>query len=235
MPARDNAAPHLIQESSMVFEDNWAYPWPTSMYDPVLKIILRPSHGREPEKGDASFAAYYDPEMIRGYYSRPKTAQERELDLRYESSARFADNPIAVQSPSTRNIFDRPPRSFRAQAESSGNTLRVKFLKQFQSADEARGDELYWANAYLDGIRNSNIPIVSAFPREFLLYLLKNYIHLPGLPEDVDFPLVSHPNLRRIEMCVLPTVMTEILKLNPADYVQVEPDWYCLAVRELNP
>src|SRR4051812_28540693 len=186
MPARDNAAPHLIQESSMIFEDNWAYPWPTSMYDPVVKIILRPSHGREPEKGDASFAAYYDPEMIPGYYSRPKTAQERELDLRYESSARFADNPIAVQSPSTRNIFDRPPRSFRAQAESSGNTLRVKFLKQFQSADEARGDELYWANAYLDGIRNSNIPI-SAFPREFLLYLLKNYIHLPGLPEDVDF------------------------------------------------
>ncbi|MET3845236.1 hypothetical protein [Bradyrhizobium sp. OAE829] len=219
----------------MVFEDNWAYPWPTSMYDPVLKIILRPSHGREPEPNDVSFAAYYDPEMIPGYYSRPKTAEERELDLRYESSARFADDPIAVQSLSTRNIFEGPPRSFRAQAEISGNTLRVKFLKQLQSADEARGDELYWAKAYLDGIKKSNVPIVSAFPRELLIYLLKNYIHLPGLPDDADVPLASHPNLRRIEMCVSQTVMTEILKLNPSDYEQVEPDWYCLASQELNP
>jgi len=153
--------------------------------------------------------------------------------LRYESSARFADNPIAVESKLRRNIFEGPPRSFRAQAEISGNALRVKFMKQFQSADKARG-ELYWASAYLDGIEKSNVPIVSAYPREFLIYLLKNYINLPDLSEEADFPLASHPNLRRIEMCVLPTVMTEILKLNPADYVHVEPDWYCLASRELN-
>jgi hypothetical protein len=56
MPARGNATPHLIQENSIMdFEDNWAYPWPTSMFDPVLKIILRPSHGREPEKGGCLF------------------------------------------------------------------------------------------------------------------------------------------------------------------------------------
>ena len=29
-------------------------------------------------------------------------------------------------------------------------------------------------------------------------------------------------------------VMTKILKRNPADYVQVEPDYYCLAARELS-
>jgi hypothetical protein len=68
-----------------------------------------------------------------------------------------------------------------------------------------------------------------------LIYILKSYINLPGLPDDADFPLAFHPNLRRIEMCVSRTVMTEILKLNPADYVQVEPDWYCLAARELSP
>jgi hypothetical protein len=153
--------------------------------------------------------------MIPGYYSRPKTAQEREQDLRYASSARFVDDPIAVESKLRRNIFEVPPRSFRAQAEISGNTLRVKFLKQFQSADETRGDELYWANAHLDGIEKSNVPIISAFPREFLIYILKSYINLPGLPDDADFPLAFHPNLRRIEMCVLPTVMTEILKLDP--------------------
>jgi len=216
----------------MIFEDNWAYPWPTIMYDPVLKIILRPSHGREAEKGDASFAAYYDPNMIREYYSRPKTAEERELDLRYESSARFADNPVPVQSQSTRNILEGPPRSFLAQAEISGSTLRVKFLKQFQPSD--RG-ELYWANAYLEEIEKSNVPIISELPREFLTYLLQSYINLPGLPDDADFPLASHPNLRRIEMCVSPTVITEILKLNSADYAQVESNWHCFASRELNP
>lgn len=218
----------------MDFEDNWAYPWPTSMYDPVLKIILRPSHGREAEPHNASFASYFDPEMLPGYYSRPKTTEERDLDLRYESSAKFADNPVAVQSQSTRNIFDGPPRTFRAQAEISGDTLRLKFMKQYQSADKARG-ELYWANAYLNGIGKSGVPIVSEFPREFLVYLLKSYINLPGLPDDADFPLASRPNLRRIEICVSSAVMTEILKLNLADHVQVEPDWHCLASRELNP
>jgi len=63
---------------------------------------------------------------------------------------------------------------------------------------------------------------------------LKHYIYLPGLSDEARFPLASYPNLRRIEMCVPPTVMTEILNLNLADYLKVEPDWYCLAARELN-
>lgn len=221
-------------DSIMEFEDNWAYPWPTIMYDPVLKIILRPSHGREPEPHDTSFSACYDPGMIPGYYSRPKTTEERERDLRYESSARFADNPIPVQSPSARNIFDGSPRTFVAQAGLRGDALRLKFMKQYQSAVKTRG-ELYWANGYLEGIAKSNVPIISARPREFLIHVLKSYIHLPDLPEDADFPRDSCPHLRRIELCVSPAIMTKILKLDPADHVQVEPDWYCLASRELNP
>jgi hypothetical protein len=172
--------------------------------------------------------------MMPGYYSRPKTAEEREQNLRYANTDRFVDDFVPASSELKRNIFEVPPRSFRAQAETSGNTLRVKFLKQFKSVDETRGDELYWANACLDGIEKSNVPIISEFPREFFIYILKSYISLPGLPDDADCPLASHPNLRRIEMCVLSTVMTKILKLDLADYVKVEPDWYCLAARELN-
>jgi hypothetical protein len=220
---------------SMIFEDNWAYPWPYRMYDPVLKIVLQPSHGKEPEPNVVSFAAYYDPEMIAGYYSRSPTPEERERTLRYESSARFADDPIAVESKSKRNIFEFPVLPFCALAEMSGNTLRVKFLKQFQGANKKTGDEIYWGNAYIDKIKKSTVPIISSFPREFLIYILKHYINLPDLPDEADFPLASHPNLRRIEMCVSLTVMTKILKLNLADYAQVESGWYCLAARELNP
>jgi hypothetical protein len=226
----ENGAPHLIEENSgMVFEDNWAYPWPNWMYEPVLKLILQTSHGREPEWGDASFAVYYDPEMIPGYYSRPKTPEEREQNLRYANSARFADDPVRVASKSRRSIFEPGSMPFWAKGEMSGDTLRIKFLKQGEK------DELYWANAYVDKIKKSNVPIISAFPQEFLIYVLKNYIYLPGLPEEADFPLTSHPNLRRVEMCVSQTVMTKILELNLADYVEVEPDLYCLAARELNP
>jgi hypothetical protein len=219
----------------MDFEDNWAYPWPRCMYEPVLKITMHPSHGPQPEPHDVSFAVYYDPEMIPGYYSRPPTLEERERLLRYESSARFADDPRPVQSKSSRDIFEFPSQTFRAQAEIAGDSLRVKFLKQVRFANEARGDELYWGKAYIDGIKKSTVPIIPSRPREFLIYLLKHYINLPALPDEADFPLASHPNLRRIEMCVSQIVMTKILKRKPADYVQVEPDWYCLAARELNP
>src|SRR5262249_21543027 len=124
-----------------------------------------------------------------------------------------------------------PSMKFRAQCEMSGNTLRVKFLKQVQSL----GDELYWGKAYIDGIKKSTVPTISASPEEFLIYILKHYIYLPGLPEEGDFPLTSHPNLRRIEMCVSPTVMTQVLQLALAIYMEVAPCWYCLAARELNP
>jgi hypothetical protein len=173
--------------------------------------------------------------MIPGYYSRPPTPEEREQILRYESSARFADDPIPVSSKFKRDIFDFPSFPFRAEAEMSGDTIRVKFLKQLQGASKKTGDELYWGNAYIDKIKKSTVPIISSFPREFLIYILKHYINLPGLPDEADFPLASHPNLRRIEMCVSQTVMTKILKLDLADYVEVEPDWYCLAARELKP
>src|SRR5215831_20294479 len=121
---------------SMVFEDNWAYPWPYMMYDPVLKIILQPRHGKEMESNVVSFGAYYDPEMIPGYYSRPPTSEERQRTLRYESSARFADDPIPVESKFKRDIFEFPSFPFRAEAEMSGDILRLKFLKQFQCADK---------------------------------------------------------------------------------------------------
>lgn len=219
----------------MDFENNWAYPWPRSMYEPVLKIILRPSHGSQPEPNDVSFAVFYDPEMVPGYYSRPKTPEERERVLRYGNIDRLADEPVPVESKSTRDIFEFPTKTFWAQAEIAGDSLRVKFLKQARSADKAHGDELTWGSKYIDGIKKSTVPIISSFPREFLIYLLKNYINLPGLPDEAGFPLASHPNLRSIEMCVSQTVMTEILKLNPVDYVQVGPDWYCLASRELKP
>jgi hypothetical protein len=227
--------PSATDKGKVDFEDNWAYPWPSLMYEPVLKIRLQPSHGREPEPHDLSFKVYYDPEMVSGYYSRPKTAEERELDLRYESSARFADAPVAVQSKSSRDIFEFPSHPFQAEAEIAGDSLRVKFLNQVRSLERGRGgDDVYWGNVYVDGIKKSTVPIIPSRPREFLVYLLKHYINLPALPEEACFPLASRPNLRRIEMCVSQAVLTKVLKLNPADYMQVEPDWYCLAARELD-
>jgi hypothetical protein len=57
----------------MQFENNWVYPWPTDMYDPVLKVHLQyATGGPQPEADDVSFAIYYDPNIEVGRYSRPE-------------------------------------------------------------------------------------------------------------------------------------------------------------------
>ena len=55
----------------MEFENNWVYPFPTIMYDPVLKVRVVVSSFRDSTKRDVPFTIYYDPEIDADHITVP--------------------------------------------------------------------------------------------------------------------------------------------------------------------
>jgi hypothetical protein len=201
----------------MNFEDHWDYPdrWPKKMYDPILKVMVQPARG--PEGFEVlSFSVFYDPEIKSGQYDMPIPAQLRD------------GGPETVWSFKS----DRAKKigEFSADGDVSGPVLRIKFQNGYLVG--TRLDPIVSLRGDIRILRNQDVPIVSTFPKEFLLYVLKNYICLRSLRTN-DFTKERYPDLTRIEMCVQRPVMTEVFELPLSDYTEVEPNWFCLASREI--
>jgi hypothetical protein len=199
----------------MNFENHWDYPRPYRMYDPILKVMVRPNRGPLGLE-DLGFAVIYDPEIKPDQYVIPIPVEER-------TYGNATVRPF--KSDRAKNIGE-----FSAEGKVAGPTLRIKFLSHYVTG--ARLDPVERLRKDFQYLREYDVPIISTFPKDFLLYVLKNYICLRSLRTN-DFTQERYPDLTRIEMCVQRPVMTEVFELPLSDFTEVEPNWFCLASREI--
>jgi hypothetical protein len=216
----------------MEFENNWVYPWPDTAYDPVLKVRMWISNGgRDAEVDDVSIRIEYDPQIEAGRYTRYRTDEER-----IGVSPLSAGNPLPFSSKELKNITDMPNgipgRPFHASNEIHGSVRRIKMYRNFVPGNKYGLDPVWTLNNKIEYIKENKFPVISQYPKDFLLYALRNYIGLSDL-NGLGFPPVPNTAVTRIEMCFHADVMTRFFNLRQSDYEQVEAGWYCISALEL--
>jgi hypothetical protein len=221
-----------MRRKLMQFENNWVYPWPGTAYDPVLKVRMSISSvGRDAEVDDVSICIEYDPQIEAGRYIYYLTEEERRGLL-----PKYAEKPYPFRSSDTRQITDMPDglygRPFPAHNEIHGAVRRIKLYRDYIPGKMYGPDPLKTLNNKIDYIKAGNYPIISQYPKDFLLYAFKNYIGLSDL-NGLGFPPVPNTSVKRIEMCLHAVVMTKFFQLPLKDFEQVEPGWYCISALEL--
>jgi hypothetical protein len=221
----------------MEFENNWAYPWPNTAYDPVLKARMSISSvGRDAEVDDVSIRIDYDPQIVAGRYIYYLTEEEKRTS---GLLPKYAEKPRPFWSPTSENIITmwRPQQigagdCFRAHNEIHGAVRRIKLYRDYIPGKVYGPDPLKTLNNKVDYIKAGNYPIISQYPKDFLLYAFKNYIGLSDL-NGLGFPPVPNTSVKRIEMCLHAVVMTKFFQLSLNDFEQVESGWYCISALEL--
>ena len=201
----------------MNFENNWVFldDFPGLMYDPILKI--RVSHSRGPTGAEEfSLRINYDPEIRDGQYEVPAPD---ELRLKYGLQT------VAFKSEKSIEIAN-----FGSLGKVIGSTLRIKFY----DLSRTRYDPVLALQEKFGWLRDKDVPIVSAFPAEFVLYVLNNAINLGTWHWRQQLTGVLTP-AKRVELCVQRRHMVECFNLRLADYEEVEPGWFCLQSRLVTP
>jgi hypothetical protein len=226
-----------MRRKRMQFENNWVYPWPDTAYDPVLKVRMSiGGGGRESENDDVSIRIEYDPQIEAGRYSKPKTQEQR------ERFPEVADKPIPFVSPQSENIIMmwRDQRigasdTFAAHNEIHGTVRRIKMYRLYTPGNTHGIDPVWTLEHKVKYIKANNYPILSRYPRDFLLYAFKNYIGITKLNLNrTVWPVVPNTDVKRIEMCLHADVITKFFNLPLSEYQEVETDWYCISALELN-
>jgi hypothetical protein len=220
----------------MEFENNWVYPWPDTAYDPVLKVMMWISNGgREAEADDVSIRIEYDPQIEAGHYTRYRTDEER-----IGVSPLSAGNPLPFSSRQSENIILRSRKpllgasdTFDASNEIHGSVRRIKMYRSFVPGNKYGLDPVWTLNNKIEYIKENKFPVISQYPKDFLLYAFRNYIGLSDL-NGLGFPPIPNTAVTRIEMCLHAEVMTKFFQLQLSDYQEVEPGWYCISALELN-
>jgi hypothetical protein len=234
----------------MEFADSWAAsPWPDHVYEPVLKLHLRNLAQSMPESADddSGFVIQYDPTIVDGRYSRPKSAKQRE-DARHFNEIRplasrrsekdleiELNTPVPYDSPQQKNIIGIPTQydRFAATKTAIGPVLRIKAYGVLHPKDN-QPEVFLESYAYtLKDLKNGNTPIISQYPRDFLLYTYRNYIKMPFVNRRSKSE-IPFAGVKQIEMCLHAVVMTQVFKLRLQDFPEVEPNWHCLASTEVN-
>jgi hypothetical protein len=234
----------------MEFADNWAAsPWPDHVYEPVLKLHMRNLAQSMPESADddSGFVIQYDPSIVAGQYSRPRTAEERADIIKYNEwrspEMRHAEAQLdremnaslPYDSPQQKNIIGIPTQydRFAATKTAIGPVLRVKAYGVLHPKDN-QPEVFLESYAYtLKDLKNGNTPIISQYPRDFLLYTYRNYIKMPFVNRRSKSE-IPFAGVKQIEMCLHAVVMTQVFKLRLQDFPEVEPQWHCLASTEVN-
>jgi hypothetical protein len=238
----------------MEFANNWELsPWPDHMYEPVLKLHMRDMAGffSGCSLDDSSFQIYYDPSIIAGRYSRPKTAEERALVVQMNEGraphvrdsdtevSRRMDEPFFYSTPEEKNVFglSAGTRYFFAKKTVIGNIMRIKANPQSGDyyGDGPTIERLRSYGYMLQGLKDSETPIISHHPKEFLLYAYRSYIKMPAINTIEANGEKRFKELRHVEICLHATVLTQIFNLRLDDYPEVEPDWHRLSSVETKP
>ena len=229
----------------MEFANNWDFsPWPSLMYEPVLKLKMRDRVGRGPEAPDdaSSFMIKYDPSIMAGRYSRPPTPKEiamrRTVGRPGKSEAQIEEAvnaPTAYDSPQEKNILGgvADNNTFAASKTAIGRVMRIKADRRDGVNDSKTFTALESFDYTLKALKASNTPIISEYPEDFLLYAYRNYILMPSIARDQGWES-RYKDVRCIEMCLHSVVLTQVFKLRLQDYPEVEPHWHCLASTEVS-
>lgn len=203
----------------MIFEDNFVYPFPETMYDPILKVRVHISSFRDADERDVPITIYYDPEIRRECLTVPISAEIEDFwQSKVYSQYRTADGRIRFPFKSDKEAkiisqichLEVNDRTARIKVDSDAANIRDKGLL----------------------IRCQNIPGISEDPLEFLLYVYESYIYLSGFDEKCykqSTPLAA----QQVEICLSADAFLNGFQLSPSNYAQVEPDWYRFASREL--
>ena len=235
----------------MEFANSWdVSPWPDHMYEPVLKLHMRDTAGFPSgcSDDDSSFEIHYDPSIVAGRYSRPKTAEERALVVQMNEGraphvldsdtevSRRMDEPFPYSTPQEKNILGRFNSGyFSASKTVIGNVMRIKVEPRSGDNVGETAKRLKSFNYTLQDVIDSNTPIISQHPKDFLLYAYRNYIKMPAINTIEANGEKRFKELRQIEICLHASVLTQIFNLRLEDSPEVEPDWHRLSSVETKP
>jgi hypothetical protein len=203
----------------MVFEDNFVYPFPDTMYDPVLKVRVRITSYHETHPRGVPLAIYYNPDIEADRLTVPVSEEIKALwRSRPQDQHKAEDDSIRWPFKSDKDVkvIDEGCRWERA-----GEAVRLKISSKSESFRNAARI-----------IKSLNIPKISDNPLSFLIYVYKNYINLSALSDEY-YTKELCPAAKRAEICLNADAFLNVFELSPADYAEVEPGWYCLASREL--
>lgn len=234
----------------MEFANNWDLsPFPDYMYEPVLKLQMRLFGGQGPDRAmdDAGFILRYDPEIVAGQYTRPKTPEERKDLAEFfegfkppnrKSDAEIQailDKPYPFESPKAINLIFGGTHfhTFAATQTTIGKIMRVKVYGHFGDQKTKPADLLRSYSYAFDEIKKRQLPLISQYPEDFLLYVYRNFVRMPALLNN-EYEGRRFPDVTRVEICLHSLVMTRVFKLRLQDFPEVEPNWHCLASTEVN-
>ena len=203
----------------MVFEDNFVYPFPNAMYDPVLKVRVSVHAIREAGPELLRIGIYHDPEIEADHLTVPVSE---------ETKARWRSSPLRrhkADDDSMRWPFisdkDVKIEEQPCHWEQSGEVVRLKVSSKSKTFLQVRRI-----------VQNMNIPRISEDPLSFFLYIYKKSICLRELENEYYTKSIC-PDAKRAEICLNADAFLNAFGLSPGDYSEVEPGWYCLASKEL--
>ena len=151
--------------------------------------------------------------------------------------SRRMDKPLPYGSPQEKNVLGsfNSGRNFSAKKTVIGNIMRIKANPQSGDyyGDGPTIERLRSYGYTLQYLKDSETPIISQHPKDFLLYAYRNYIKMPAINTIEANGEKRFKELRQIEICLHASVLTQIFNLRLEDYPEVEPDWHCLAAQEL--
>lgn len=203
----------------MVFEDNFVYPFPGVMYDPVLKIRVHISNLRESSERDVPLAIYYDPEIEADHLKVPVSDETKAFwRSRPQDRHKADDNSIRwpFMSDREKKIDGQPCRWGKVD-----DKIRLKVFTKGETFIDVE-----------KRIKSLSIPKISDDPLSLLIYVYKKYINLSAL-RDEHYNEKLCPDAKSVDICLNADAFLNAFELSPTDYAEVEPGWYCLASKEL--
>jgi hypothetical protein len=200
----------------MKFINNFIYQFPSTMFDPVLKIRVALTTDKEMQRReDGIMTIYYNPYIAADNLIVPLSDDELDFRKRFHAP----DAPLITVKPFSdgEKKFTDVPYDWVVD----GDVIRLKVLK------------LVDRFPYLVRGSQNEMPYIAHDISLVLLCIITNYINLRILRE-YCFDKVRYPHTNTIEICVTKCDWVGVFNMDQSDGVEVESGWIRVASRNLD-
>jgi len=200
----------------MEFENNFVYPFSSTMYDATLKIRVALSSYKESyRREDGTITIYYNKNIRSDNLIVPLTDSELEFRRRYHAPG----SRITTAKPFTEGEKKFSDIPYEWSVNSDIILLKISKLSGIFP--------------YLVQGARLEIPEFAESLSDLYLYIIRNYINLPMLRE-YCFSESMYPHAKRMEICITKDDCMDLFKIDLCDCTEIEKDWFSVASRELD-